>query len=76
VKLWPIVCTQEIIGNINELIKDTRIDNKKVSKYLRNWKPAHETSGPPDDRGVKVAFEYKVTAENMRFIFCIISFKC
>lgn len=56
---------------MNELVKNTHIDNKKVFEYLRIWKLAHETSGPPDDKGVKVAFEDKARGENMKFIFCI-----
>lgn len=63
-----------IIGNINEFVKDTQIDNKKVFKHLRSWKPTHETAGQPDDKGVKVAFEDKATAANTKFIFCIIFF--
>lgn len=60
--------------NINEFVKDTQIDNKKVFKYLRSWKPAHETAGLPDDKGVKVAVEDKSTAQNMRFIFRVFFF--
>lgn len=63
-----------MIGNINEFVKDTQIDNKKVFKYLRTWKPAHETAGLPDDKGVKVAVEDKATAKNIRFIFCVFFF--
>lgn len=73
-KSWHIIYTQKLKKNINEFGKILKWIIKRCLNSSEDESQLRKQLDHLMTKSVKMASEDKVTAENMRFIFCIIFF--